>query len=137
MKTFYTHYSEVDEADWRWASFSPRELASKREGELMIDEEALDKLQALRDKLGKPLYVLSAYRSPAHNEAVGGAKRSQHLVAKAYDIKMHNHDPHEFEAAARSVGFTGFGYYVRQGFMHIDTGPERSWGKPWGDTSNA
>ena len=36
-------------------------------------------LQALRDRLGKPLIVRSAYRSPEHNRAVGGATRSKHL----------------------------------------------------------
>jgi len=29
------------------------------------------------------------------------------------------------------AGFTGFGYYPKSGFMHIDTGPERTWGTPW------
>ncbi len=36
-----------------------------------------------------------------------------------------------FEAAAREVGFLGFGYYPRSGFMHIDLGPARSWGEPF------
>jgi zinc D-Ala-D-Ala carboxypeptidase len=36
-----------------------------------------------------------------------------------------------FESAARAAGFTGFGFYQRVGFMHVDTGPERSWGKRW------
>src|SRR5690606_6817491 len=34
-----------------------------------------------------------------------------------------------FEAAARAVGFLGFGYYPRSGFMHIDLGPARQWGE--------
>jgi len=42
---------------------------------------------------------------------------------------MDNHDPVAFEAAARAVGFKGFGFYPRSGFMHIDLGPERSWGE--------
>jgi hypothetical protein len=41
---------------------------------------------------------------------------------------MSNHDPVAFEAAAREVGFLGFGYYPRSGFMHIDLGPSRTWG---------
>ncbi len=42
---------------------------------------------------------------------------------------MANHDPVAFEAAARAVGFLGFGYYPRSGFMHIDLGPARQWGE--------
>lgn len=124
----YRSWRDFPLAKWRWPSFSPAELACRGTGQLMIDEPSLDRLQALRDALGKPLIVLSAYRSPEHNKAVGGAKHSQHLLAKAYDISMDNHDPEAFAAAARVAGFTGFGFYPKQNFMHIDTGPAREWG---------
>lgn len=137
MKTSYDRFSKVDPKDWRWPSFSPREIACKGTGRLVVDDQALDKLQALRDRLGKPLVLTSAYRSPEHNRAVGGARASKHMEGIAFDVVMANHDPHEFEAAARSVGFTGFGYYPRSGFMHIDTGPARSWGTPWPRTATS
>lgn len=72
---------------------------------------------------------LSPYRSPEHNRAVGGAKRSKHMEGAAFDIAMSNHDPVAFEAAAREVGFLGFGFYPRSGFMHVDLGPARQWGE--------
>jgi len=90
---------------------------------------ALDKLQALRDQLGKPLIVRSAYRSPEHNRAVGGATRSKHMDGAAFDIAVSNHDPVAFEAAARAAGFLGFGFYPRSGFIHVDLGPARQWGE--------
>lgn len=127
--TFYNHWRDVPTARWRWKSFSPAEIACRGSGSLRIHEEALDKLQALRDRLGKPLIVRSAYRSPAHNRAVGGAARSKHLDGTAFDIAMANHDPVAFEEAARAVGFKGFGFYPRSGFMHIDLGPARQWGE--------
>jgi zinc D-Ala-D-Ala carboxypeptidase len=127
----YTHFSKVPKSAWRWKSFSPREIACKGTGSIAINEPALDKLQALRDKLGKPLLLTSAYRSPEHNAKVGGAKNSQHMLGIAFDVRMENQDPQQFEAAARAVGFTGFGYYPKQGFMHIDTGAKRSWGTPF------
>ena len=133
----YEHYVDVPMAGWRWSSFSPREIACKGTGKVLVNEDALDKLQALRDRLRKPLILTSAYRSPEHNRAVGGAKRSKHMEGIAFDVRMDNHDPHEFEAAARAVGFTGFGYYPRSGFMHIDTGPARTWGQPWPLTATA
>lgn len=131
----YKHYSQFPLAKWRWPSFSPREMASKGEGELMIDEDSMDKLQALRDVLGRPLIINSAYRSEAHNKRVGGAKGSQHMTAKAFDVSMTNHNPAEFIAAARSVGFTGIGTYPSSNFVHVDTGPSRVWGDPFPRTT--
>lgn len=131
----YANWQDAPEDIWRWPNFSPRELACKGTGALLINEDALDKLQALRERLGRPMLITSAYRSPEHNKRVGGAKNSYHMQGMAFDVRMENQDPHEFEAAARAVGFTGFGYYQRSGFMHIDTGPERSWGTPWPRTS--
>ena len=127
--TTFNHWRDVPESAWRWKNFSPAEIACRGSGSLHINEEALDKLQALRDRLGKPLIVRSAYRSRAHNKAVGGAPRSKHLDGTAFDIAMANHDPVAFEAAARAVGFLGFGFYPRSGFMHIDLGPARQWGE--------
>ena len=126
---YYKHWRDVPTTRWRWPNFSPAEIACRGSGSLRLNEEALDKLQALRDRLGKPLIVRSAYRSPAHNRAVGGAPRSKHMDGTAFDIAMANHDPVAFEAAARAVGFLGFGYYPRSGFMHIDLGPARQWGE--------
>ena len=54
--------------------FSPAEIARQGTGKLLINEPALEKLQALRDRLGKPLIVRWAYCSPEHNRAVGGAE---------------------------------------------------------------
>ncbi|MGY6535279.1 MAG: YcbK family protein [Pararhodobacter sp.] len=130
IRTF-RHFREVPPKLWRWPNFSPAEIACRGSGQLKLHPEALDKLQALRDRLGKPLIVRSAYRSPAHNGNVGGAPRSKHMDGTAFDIAMSNHDPAAFEAAARAVGFLGFGYYPRSGFMHIDLGPARIWGAPF------
>lgn len=125
---FYRHWRDVPQSAWRWPNFSPGEIACRGTGKLLVNEAALDKLQSLRGRLGKPLIVRSAYRSPEHNRAVGGARRSRHLDGAAFDISMANHDPVAFEAAARAVGFLGFGYYPRSGFIHIDLGPARQWG---------
>jgi hypothetical protein len=127
IRTF-RHYSEVPERIWRWKNFSPAEIACRGTGQLKLVPEALDKLQALRDRLGKPLIVRSAYRSPEHNRVVGGAKASKHMDGIAFDIAMENHDPVAFAVAAREVGFLGFGFYPRSGFIHVDLGPAREWG---------
>ena len=127
----FADWRDVPDKLWRWPDFSPEEIACRGDGKIQINEPALDKLQVLRDQLGVPLIVHSAYRSPDYNRQVGGAKHSMHLQGAAFDISMANHDPDSFGAAARAVGFTGFGFYPRQNFMHIDIGHARHWGDPF------
>ncbi len=43
-------------------------------------------LQVLRDEIGRPIIIISGYRSPRYNKRIGGAKKSQHLLAKAADV---------------------------------------------------
>ena len=131
MSNFDKHFArwqDFPKSAWRWPNFSAGEVAC-RDGSLMVNESSMDKLQALREKLGKPILLNSAYRSPPYNRRIGGASRSQHLKARAFDVRMSNHDPQAFEDAAREVGFTGFGFYPKSGFMHIDTGRPREWGE--------
>jgi hypothetical protein len=129
LQRYFANWRDVPPERWRWRNFSPAEIACRGSGSILIDDDALDKLQALRDRLNKPLIVISGYRSREHNREVGGAKHSKHMDGTAFDISMANHDPAAFEAAARAVGFRGFGFYPRSGFMHIDTGPARQWGE--------
>ena len=96
----YDHWRDVPLDAWRWPHFSPQEIACRGTGKLLINEPALDKLQVLRDRLGKPLIVRSAYRSPEHNRAVGGATRSKHMDGAAFDIAMANQDPVVFDGEA-------------------------------------
>lgn len=72
---------------WRWPNLSPAEIAYRGTGRL-VNETALDRLRALRDRLGKPLIVRSAYCSPEHNRAVGGTKASKHLEGIEFDIAL-------------------------------------------------
>ena len=78
---YYRHWRDVPKESWRWQNFSPAEIACRGTGSILIHEQALDRLQALRTRLGKPLIVNSAYRSPEHNARVRGAKRSKHQRA--------------------------------------------------------
>lgn len=74
-------------------NFTQREFKS-RDGSKMPEDvlcnikDLADSLQVLRDFLGEPIRINSAYRSPEHNEAIGGVKSSQHILGKAADIKV-------------------------------------------------
>lgn len=128
----YSHWTEFPKEQWRWGpEFSPQEMACRGTGKLAVDERSMDALLALRRAIGRPIIVQSAYRSPEHNARVGGARKSQHLQARAFDISMSNHDPFLFEMLAQKHGFRGVGHYPKQNFMHIDTreAPARWHGK--------
>lgn len=45
-------------------------------------------LQPLREMIKKPVNVTSGYRCKRVNTAIGGAKKSQHLVGQAADINI-------------------------------------------------
>ncbi|MFT6772658.1 MAG: zinc D-Ala-D-Ala carboxypeptidase [Paracoccaceae bacterium] len=60
-------WRDVPAASWRWPSFSPAELASKGDGSILMSCNALDRLQRVRDELGVPMLITSAYRDPEHN----------------------------------------------------------------------
>ena len=47
-------------------------------------------LERVRQYLGVPLYINSAFRSEAVNRAVGGVSNSLHLEGRAVDISTHN-----------------------------------------------
>lgn len=56
---------------------------------------AVNILQPLRDALGKPVVVNSAYRSPQVNAIVGGVPTSQHSRGEAADIRVAGMGPLE------------------------------------------
>lgn len=126
----YANVAAVPLAEFqaRWPNFHPSEIACRGTGRVAFNLEAMDKLQALRNRRARPLIINSAYRSPEHNRAVDGAKNSKHLTAEAFDVSMSNHNPEEYEADASAVGFTGFGFYPKSNFIHADIGPARQWG---------
>lgn len=88
--------------------------------------ELLKNLQIIRDHFQKPIVIISGYRSPARNAAVGGADKSQHLHAKAADIKIAGVPTEEIYnridklIAQGLVKQGGLGKYIGSGFVHYD-----------------
>ncbi len=82
----------------------------------------------LRQHCGNgPLMVLSAYRTPEHNAAVGGRPHSQHIEGRALDVaNPRDMNARDFHGRAREWAKTapdlrGLGYY-RWG-VHLDIRP--------------
>tara|TARA_Y100000310_G_scaffold151235_1_gene150791 strand:+ start:1664 stop:2107 length:444 start_codon:yes stop_codon:yes gene_type:complete len=68
---------------WRWANFGKEEFGCKCSCGLRfeVSEALLDLLQNVRNKVGKPILILSGARCKAHNSSkgVGGAPNSWHI----------------------------------------------------------
>ena len=112
--------------------FTPGELRSKGNGDLLIHEDSFRALNVLRQTWGRAIYLHSAYRDPNHNANVGGAKNSLHMQGRAFDVDTLRWSDAwvvSFIHHATLAGFRGFGLYLDQRvpFIHIDTGAHRTW----------
>lgn len=89
-------------------------------------------LQILRDHLGEPIHINSAYRSPAYNKKIGGKPASKHMIAQAADITCKSKTPKQLHAiiekliADKKMKQGGLGLYP--GFVHYDVrGTKARW----------
>lgn len=121
--------------DWPWKNFSLNEIACRCCGELWVGsvndvplyfKQAMDRLQELRNKWGKPIIVNSGHRCIEHNAEVGGVPKSQHLTI-AFDCVCPKEHQKEFAKMALEVGFHVARPYPDNGFVHLDMGRPRTW----------
>lgn len=101
-----------------------------------MDPELLDLIYDVRAALGSDAayQVISAYRSPKTNEMLRGqsqnsgvAKKSQHLLGKAIDVRLEGVKTATLRDQALAMKRGGVGYYEESDFVHMDTGRPRSW----------
>ena len=101
-----------------------------------MDPELLDLIYDVREALGSDAtyQVISAYRSPKTNEMLRGqsqnsgvAKKSQHLLGKAIDVRLEGVKTATLRDQALAMKRGGVGYYETSDFVHMDTGRPRSW----------
>jgi uncharacterized protein YcbK (DUF882 family) len=101
---------------------------------VVIDPVLLDIIYDVRASLGSndTYEVISAYRSPKTNQMLrdassGVAKKSQHLLGKAIDVRLRNVASNDLRDAALRMRRGGVGYYEKSNFVHMDTGRVRRW----------
>jgi uncharacterized protein YcbK (DUF882 family) len=85
------------------AHFSREEFVCHCCSEFRLDDRLLAALEALRERAGQAVLVLSGYRCPEHNRRVGGAPNSQHILGKAADIRIHGLTLQQIYELAESV----------------------------------
>ena len=116
------------------ANFRLREFACRDGSDpVFIDTRLVQVLQNIRDHFGEPVVITSAYRTAAHNKAVGGAAYSQHCYGRAADIRVAGVTVERLAAYAEKLlpDTGGIGRYpVRSGrptgWVHVDTRPAKS-----------
>jgi len=106
------------------------------------DPKEFDLLHSLMARLGKNgsvIDVVCGYRTPWSNNflrtrggtaspaVTGVAKNSQHMQAKAIDIRVPGVTTSKLRDVALSLHDGGVGYYPVSQFVHVDVGPVRQW----------
>lgn len=77
-------------------------------------------LQTIRTHFGRPVHILSAYRTAAYNELIGGAKNSTHKKGMAADIVVRGVSVKRIAEFAEDLDVGGIGVYEQGKFIHLD-----------------
>lgn len=101
------------------------------------DPKEFDVLHALMESLGRSngvIDIVCGYRTPWSNHFLrtrsantGVAEHSQHMLAKAIDIRVPGVSTIALRNAALALHAGGVGYYPVSQFVHVDVGPVRTW----------
>jgi uncharacterized protein YcbK (DUF882 family) len=143
LSFFNTHTQEtVESVFWHEGEYIAdglaainRVLRDHRTDEIKtIDVDLLDLLFDITRKTNAadPLQIISGYRSPRTNAQLrrqgrGVARKSYHMKGKAVDIRIPDVSLSSLKRVAIAEQRGGVGYYPRAGFVHVDTGPVRTW----------
>lgn len=100
---------------------------------VQMDIQLLNLMFAIQGWLGingihLPMMINSGFRSRRTNNALeGAAKNSMHLYGKAADIRIPGIPIDYLGKLSSHFSAGGVGFYIRKGFVHIDTGRIRHW----------
>ncbi len=101
------------------------------------DPHEFDVLHSILTSLHRPnsvIDIVCGYRTPWSNnflrtrsESTGVAEHSQHMLAKAIDIRIPGVSTVTLRNAALALHAGGVGFYPVSQFVHVDVGPVRTW----------
>ena len=110
----------TDKEEWNedWQNFSPDEVKCQHCGELKIDEELMDLIQAARETLG-PLRITSGFRCSEHNNNISSTgPTGPHTTGKAIDIATKSSQQRKELIDYFASKVSGLG--IAKSFIHID-----------------
>jgi len=106
----------------------------RNDAEHEVDPALLDIVTVIRGRLdsASPVRIVSGYRSPETNamlaaQGSGVAKNSYHLHGQAIDIRMEDRSTSDIHQVAMNLAAGGVAIYGSSDFVHLDTGPFRTW----------
>ncbi|MBL8837789.1 MAG: YcbK family protein [Alphaproteobacteria bacterium] len=108
-------------------------LRDQRAGAVVqIDLPLLDLLERIQFGVRRPLAVFSGYRTFETNRALRAsdphvAENSFHIRGQAIDFAADGVPAARLAQVARRAGAGGIGTYTSSNFVHVDTGPQRTW----------
>ncbi|PVX40495.1 uncharacterized protein YcbK (DUF882 family) [Pasteurella langaaensis DSM 22999] len=111
-------------------------LRDKRNDQVhRMDPNLFSKLYRIQSAVGlrnAEIQIICGYRSAASNAAMrrrsrGVASNSFHIKGQAIDFRIDGVALSKVRQAAQSLNNGGVGYYPNSNFVHVDTGPVRTW----------
>lgn len=85
-----------------------------------VNPKLVEALEDVRTHFGKPVVINSGLRCEVHNNKVGGAKASQHLLGTAADIRIAGVSPNDVHAYLNEKYTDKYGVGKYRTFTHID-----------------
>ena len=115
-------YSKAKEGNVKLSkNFTVKEFAcSDGTDTVFVSLALVNLLQKIRDHFGKAVIINSAYRTEAHNKAIGGATYSQHKYGLAADIHINGVTSKAIAAYVETLMPTSGGIGIYKSFTHVD-----------------
>jgi hypothetical protein len=113
--------------DWgKYKNFNEAEFRCSHSNQAYMTIEFMEKLQAMRTELGRPMKINSGYRSPEHPIEKAKDRRGEHTYGCAADIQCSPGEAIEIVGLAIKHGFTRIGInqkgpYAGR-FIHVGLG---------------
>lgn len=111
-------------------------MRDKRNNQIhRMDAKLFNKFYRIQSALGlrsTEIQIICGYRSPASNANMrrsgrGVASNSYHMRGQAIDFRIDGVSLAKVRQAAENLNNGGVGYYPSSNFVHVDTGPVRTW----------
>ena len=102
--------------------FTDTELHCSHCQQNKVDGYFMEKIEALRESLGFPFIVTSAYRCPKHPIEAPKKLSGAHSTGQAMDLSVHGENAYKLVYGALRAGFTGIGVNQKgdSRFIHLD-----------------